>query len=99
MSKLIARFAHWLLSLSETPELIDLNQPIQAPNVVLFAPEPARCDKCGEEWTRHPCAARNVTGDVAFCATCGSTMPKGSVRQHTGAWICAGCKSRLTLGG
>ena len=99
MKTYLARFVRWLLTFTEPTPSVDLDQTIAATNVVLFAPEPARCDKCGQEWTSHPCAARNVTGDIAFCATCGATMPKGSVRQHSGAWLCGGCKSRLTLGG
>ena len=97
MQKLIARFAHWLLKLTEPPPLVDLTQPVVAPNVVLFAPEPAHCDKCGQEWTAHPCQARTVDGDLASCAACGCKLPKGTIRQHTGAWLCIGCKSRIAV--
>lgn len=88
MKRLIARFAHWLLSLVETP-------PIAVSQVIYT---PADCTRCSQPWTSHACPHLTVDQDVAICVVCAEPLPKGAIRQHTGAWICLPCKGKVATG-
>jgi hypothetical protein len=98
MRALLRRFAVWLLRTTDLPLPEPIPGPVTPFSTVIVAPDPVRCDSCGRHLSDHACPAVTIDGEIARCVRCGCSMPKGTLRQHTGDWICHGCKSSLTVG-
>ena len=93
MTLLIQRFAHWLLKttgyvpVSALETIVNLSEPVQT-----------CCDRCGQNLQQHACPTVTIDGEIAVCVGCGSVLPRGTVRQHTGAWMCQSCKGKIATG-
>ena len=96
MRALLRRFAVWLLRTTDLPVPHAPFEAVPQTEPVLLATPSPRCDTCGRMLADHACPAITVDGDIALCACCGHTLPKGTVKQHTGEWVCLSCKSSLT---
>ena len=94
MRALLARFGHWLVSLS--------GEVVSDATLAALATDPlvgdVTCPKCRKAIAVHPCPAVTIDGEIARCASCQVILPDGTIRQHTGAWLCAPCKGKIATG-
>ncbi len=93
MRLLLQRFAFWLLKVTGyvSPGVLE--------TVVNIAePTQTHCDRCGQSLQQHSCPMVTVDGLIAECVSCGCILPRGTVPQHTGIWMCPHCKGKIATG-